>query len=229
MSKGREIRFYDYVNRPFEQVREALRQDAPAVFQSATAAASSRALRRIRASRRSRRHRSRSPDTGLREERRRTRRCRHDRSNDPTATGMASGEDAGPFPFHAGGAFDLSFNRERNPIGFLRRLRTAAGACGKGVERRCRPPNRGSLRPPVRCRCSRLSQKDAVSARMTIFPRRNQFHDEPARKMGSSDNTTDERPSHVGIIPKIAPRATMASRRKNPLPEVLKTFGLATK
>jgi hypothetical protein len=43
MSKGREIRFYDYVNRPYEQVREALRQDAPAVFQSATAAASSRA------------------------------------------------------------------------------------------------------------------------------------------------------------------------------------------
>ncbi len=43
MSNGREIRFYDYVNRPYEQVREALRQDAPAVFQSATANASSRA------------------------------------------------------------------------------------------------------------------------------------------------------------------------------------------
>ena len=132
----------------------------------------------------------------------------------------------GLFPFHAGGAFDLSFNRERNPIGFLRRLQRlpAAGACGKGhgVERRCRPPNRGSLRPPVRCRCSRLSQKDAVSARMTIFPR-NQVSDEPARKMGSSDNTTDERPSH-GIIPKIAPRYQW-HRRKESLPEVLKTFG----
>jgi hypothetical protein len=43
MSKGREIRCYDYVNHPYEQVREALSRDAPAVFQSATKAAASRA------------------------------------------------------------------------------------------------------------------------------------------------------------------------------------------
>jgi hypothetical protein len=43
MSTGREIRSYDYVNRPYERVRDALRQNALAVFQSATKAAASRA------------------------------------------------------------------------------------------------------------------------------------------------------------------------------------------
>jgi hypothetical protein len=43
MSKGREIHCYDYVNHPYEQVRGALSKDAPAVFQSATKAAASRA------------------------------------------------------------------------------------------------------------------------------------------------------------------------------------------
>jgi len=43
MSKGREIRCYDYVNHPYERVRDALKQNALAVFQSATNAAASRA------------------------------------------------------------------------------------------------------------------------------------------------------------------------------------------
>jgi hypothetical protein len=43
MSKGQEIRSYDYVNHPYEKVRDALRQDALAVFQSATKGAASRA------------------------------------------------------------------------------------------------------------------------------------------------------------------------------------------
>ncbi|SRR5579871_5979556 len=43
MSKGREIRTYDYVNHPYERVRDALRKSALAVFQSATKAAASRA------------------------------------------------------------------------------------------------------------------------------------------------------------------------------------------
>jgi hypothetical protein len=43
MSKSREICCYDYVNRPYEQVRDALSKDAPAVFQAATKAAASRA------------------------------------------------------------------------------------------------------------------------------------------------------------------------------------------
>ena len=43
MSKGREIRSYDYVNHPYQQVRDALSKDAPAVFQSATKAAATRA------------------------------------------------------------------------------------------------------------------------------------------------------------------------------------------
>lgn len=41
--KGREIRCYDYVNHPYEQVRDVLRKDALRVFQSATKAAASRA------------------------------------------------------------------------------------------------------------------------------------------------------------------------------------------
>jgi hypothetical protein len=43
MSSGREIRSYDYVNHPYERVRDALRQNALTVFQSATKAAASRA------------------------------------------------------------------------------------------------------------------------------------------------------------------------------------------
>lgn len=40
---GRDIRCYDYVNRPYEQVRDALSKDALSIFQSATKAAASRA------------------------------------------------------------------------------------------------------------------------------------------------------------------------------------------
>lgn len=43
MSKGREIRCYDYVNHPYERVRDALKENALTVFQSATKAAASRA------------------------------------------------------------------------------------------------------------------------------------------------------------------------------------------
>jgi hypothetical protein len=43
MSKGRQIRCYDYVNHPYERVRDALRQDALSVFQSATKSADARA------------------------------------------------------------------------------------------------------------------------------------------------------------------------------------------
>jgi hypothetical protein len=43
MSKQCEIRCYDYVNHPYTQVRDALSEDALAVFQSATKAAASRA------------------------------------------------------------------------------------------------------------------------------------------------------------------------------------------
>lgn len=41
MNTGREIRSYDYVNRPYQQVRDALRQNALTVFRSATKAAAS--------------------------------------------------------------------------------------------------------------------------------------------------------------------------------------------
>ena len=43
MSTRRAIRSYDYVNRPYERVRDALSQNALTVFQSATKAAASRA------------------------------------------------------------------------------------------------------------------------------------------------------------------------------------------
>ena len=41
--KGRKIRCYDYVNHPYERVRDALIQNALVVFQSATKTAASRA------------------------------------------------------------------------------------------------------------------------------------------------------------------------------------------
>ena len=42
MNRGRELRCYDYVNHPYEQVRDALSKDALAVFQSATKTTASR-------------------------------------------------------------------------------------------------------------------------------------------------------------------------------------------
>ena len=41
--KGRQIRSYDYVNQPYERVRDALKENAVTVFQAATKAAASRA------------------------------------------------------------------------------------------------------------------------------------------------------------------------------------------
>ncbi len=43
MSKGLEIRCYDYVNHPYEKVRDVLKRDALEVFKSATETAASRA------------------------------------------------------------------------------------------------------------------------------------------------------------------------------------------
>jgi hypothetical protein len=43
MNTGRTIRSYDYVNHPYDRVRDTLKQNAVAVFQSATKAAASRA------------------------------------------------------------------------------------------------------------------------------------------------------------------------------------------
>jgi hypothetical protein len=43
MAKGREVRSFDYVNQPYERVRDALTADALGAFRSATRAAGSRA------------------------------------------------------------------------------------------------------------------------------------------------------------------------------------------
>jgi hypothetical protein len=43
MARSHELRSYDYVNHPYEKVRDVLVRDAPAVFHAATKAASSRA------------------------------------------------------------------------------------------------------------------------------------------------------------------------------------------
>jgi hypothetical protein len=43
MSTGRQIRSYDYVNHPYDRVRDVLKQNALEVFQAATKAAASRA------------------------------------------------------------------------------------------------------------------------------------------------------------------------------------------
>ena len=43
MSRGPEVRSFDYVNHPYERVRHALKENAREIFQSATKAAASRA------------------------------------------------------------------------------------------------------------------------------------------------------------------------------------------
>lgn len=43
MSKAREVRSFDYVNHPYAEVRDALKEDAVGVFRAATRAAAARA------------------------------------------------------------------------------------------------------------------------------------------------------------------------------------------
>src|SRR5688572_25569539 len=43
MSKGRQLRYFDYVNQPYEKVRELLTNNAVPVFSRATTGASARA------------------------------------------------------------------------------------------------------------------------------------------------------------------------------------------
>jgi hypothetical protein len=47
MSKGLEIRCYDYVNHPYEKVRDALRRDAINVFQEPPFGALGRAMNAV--------------------------------------------------------------------------------------------------------------------------------------------------------------------------------------
>jgi hypothetical protein len=113
MSKGREIQCYDYVNHPYEQVCGVLGKDAPAVFQSATKAAASRAQSIASELRnRFRRDPDRSRYSGFGQEHRSKGPRSHLEAGHSVAARMGGREDATPFSAHEGGPFHLSINSD---------------------------------------------------------------------------------------------------------------------
>ena len=151
MSKGREIHCYDYVNHPYEQVRGALSKDAPAVFQSATKAAASRA-QSIASELRidiggigieadiqvSVKNIEVKPREAM------------SRSGHPVAAGMGGRDDATPFSAHEGGSLHLSIDRTETQLDFMGVYEPPLGAAGKSRERNRRAPHRGGVRSPLR-------------------------------------------------------------------------------
>ena len=151
MNTGREIRSYDYVNHPYDRVRDTLKQNALAVFQSATKAAASRAESvaaelhvdfagiGVKAD-------IKILVKGIEEK---ARRCHFQRQHD-IAPGVGGRNLAAVVSSHAGRAFRLPADRDRNPVGFLRDLRTTIRCRGKDHERDRRPSHRGGFGASLR-------------------------------------------------------------------------------
>ena len=148
MSTGRRIRSYDYVNHPYDRVRETLKQNAMGVFQSATKAAVSRAeLVACRVTP------SILPVCAVdkadikifvKDVEEKSRRCRFQRQH-AIAAGMGGHNLAAVVSSHAGRAFRIPADRDRNPVGFLRDLRTTAGRGGQDHKRDRRPQHCRSI------------------------------------------------------------------------------------
>ena len=112
MSKGREIHCYDYVNHPYEQVRDALSKDARAVFQSATKAAASRAQSIASELRIDFGGIGIQADIRVSVKKIEVRPRSHLEAGHPAAARMAGREDATPFPAYEGGPLHLSSNSD---------------------------------------------------------------------------------------------------------------------
>ena len=103
MSTGRQIRSYDYVNHPYDRVRDLLKQNALAVFQSATkAAAVTRRVRCCRTARRFRRCRRESRHQDHCEGRRGETRRGYFQSEHEAASGMEAATLPRLFPLMRG-------------------------------------------------------------------------------------------------------------------------------
>ena len=151
MSTGRKIRCYDYVNHPYERVRDALRQNALTVFQSATKAAASRAQ-----SVAAELHVD-FAGIGVKTDIKISVKSVEEKAADAASapsTRLLLEWEAATMPrlvsAHEGRAFRLSADLDRNAVGFLRSLRTTFRRRGKDHERDRRPPHRRGVGASLR-------------------------------------------------------------------------------
>jgi hypothetical protein len=114
----REIRCYDYVNHPYESVRDALKQNALTVFQSATKTAASRAQ-----SVASELHVD-FGGIGVKTDIKIVVRSVEERAPlyDDVATGMGGGDHAAVVSTYEGRTLGVPVDLDRNTVGFFGRL-----------------------------------------------------------------------------------------------------------
>ena len=158
MSTGREIRSYDYVNHPYERVRDALRQNALTVFQSATKAAASRA--QSVAAELHVDFGGMGVKTDIKISVRNIEEKIADATSTPITRLLLEWEAAtmpGLFPLMKGELSVYPLTSNRNPVGFLRHLRTTFRRRGKNHERDRRPPHRRGIGASLRQRRGRIS------------------------------------------------------------------------
>ena len=151
MSAGREIRSYDYVNRPYDRVRDVLRQNALTVFQSATKAAASRA--QSIAAELHVDFGGMGVKTDINISVKEIEEKIIDATSTPITRLLLEWEAATMprlFPLMKGELLLVPAHLDRNPVGFLRRVRTAFRRRGKNHERDRRPPHRGGVGPSLR-------------------------------------------------------------------------------
>jgi hypothetical protein len=151
MTRGREIRSYDYVNRPYERVRDALRQNALTVFQSATKAAASRA--QSIATELHVDFGGIGVTTDINISVKDIEENIVDGTSTPSTRLLLEWEATTMprlFPLMKGELSRVPADLDRNPVGFLRRLRTTLRRRGKDHERDRRPPHRGGVSPSIR-------------------------------------------------------------------------------
>ena len=170
MIKSREIRSFDYVNHPYERVRDALVRNTLEIFRSATRAAASRAhgvASQLRVEIGGielgtdveiavRPHRGTSDRD-------------HIDSADLSRVRMGDRETSAPVPAHVCRVCHLSAGPERDPARLLWPLRATAGSPGQrhGLDRR--PSRRGGLRTPVRDRRGGVPEDDDPSRLGTLM------------------------------------------------------------
>ncbi len=151
MNTGRAIRSYDYVNHPYDRVRDTLKQNALAVFQSATKAAASRAesvAAELHVD---------FGGIGVKADIKILVKGIEEKAADATSSastklllGMGGRNLAAVVSAHAGRAFRLPADRDRNTAGFLWDLRTALRRRGKNHERDRRPSHRRGIGASLR-------------------------------------------------------------------------------
>jgi hypothetical protein len=175
MSTGREIRSYDYLNRPYERVRDALRRNALTVFQSATKAAASRA--QSVAAELHVDFGGIGVKTDINFSVKNIEEKTVDATSTPSTRLLMEWEAAtmpGLFPLMKGELSVYPLTSTETQLDFSGVYEPPFGAAGKNHERDRRPPHRGGVSAPLRHRGGRISPADPgldnhIAVRVKIF------------------------------------------------------------